>query len=1044
MGSTTQEWPLGWRTWEAPELTSLGRLPMRAPLVPFPDVRAARRGEADRERSPWLASLDGEWEFRLAPCPEAVDPAWLAPGSGEGWSAIAVPGNWTVQGWDRPHYTNVQMPFEARPPLVPADNPTGVYRTTVVVPPDWAGRRIVLHVGGAESVLHVWVDGRFVGMGKDSRLPSEFDITEHVRPGTAAVIACVVVRWSDASYVEDQDHWWMAGLHRSVFLYSTGRTHVADVAITAGLADDRRTGTLSVRTEVGFADEPEPGWRVDAWVEDLRGRRRAVTGELGGDVPWQVGPYVFTGHVVRRSVTVPDVEPWSAEAPHLSRLVVALRDPAGAVREVVTQRIGFRSVEVRDRQLLLNGRATYVRGVNRHDHDPRTGKAVTVEGMRADLVTMKRFGFNAVRCSHYPNDHRFLDLCDELGMWVVDEANLESHALNLSLCHDPRYLATWVERVARMVRRDRNHPSVILWSLGNESGYGAGHDAAAAWVRRVDPSRPLHYEGPLMGRLHAAAPVTDVVCPMYASIDEIVEWSERAADSRRPLILCEYSHAMGGSNGSLADYWDAIEGHDGLQGGFIWEWKDHGLLATTDDGREFFAYGGQFGDTPHDANFVADGLVSPDGVPHPAMWEHLWLARPVRVTARPSKLGSKGRITVTSHLTEVDTSWLAAEWEVTVDGEVVERGPLDVPVLAPGARAKVVVPFDRRRVVPAGAEAHLCVRWRTAARTPWAPKGHVVGWDQLPLPLTSALPAPAVSAGPGAGEPVDPVAWVLTAGDRVLRLDPPVVDLWRAAVDNDGIKLWAGQDDKPLGRWLGWGLHHLRWEVTEADGASGVAVGHGADPDVVVRHRRTVTPVPGGVVVAEHVEVPAAWDDLPRVGVRIELPRTFTEVRWWGLGPHENVPDRLAGATVGRWARSVDEPLPYLMPQDFGLRCGLRWMAIEESGRGRGRLGVVVGGLTPHERDLMGSATRYRPDDLFAARDHTELRPRDATIVALDVAHRGVGTGSCGPDTLARYRVGPGTYEWRWFAAAYRPAVDDPGEVSRRVRASAPPTSPVG
>jgi beta-galactosidase len=378
-------------------------------------------------------------------------------------------------------------------------------------------------------------------------------------------------------------------------------------------------------------------------------------------------------------------------------------------------------------------------------------------------------------------------------------------------------------------------------------------------------------------------------------------------------------------------------------------------------------------------------------------------------------------------------------------------------VLQPGESAKVVVPFDRDRRIPEGSEAHLLVRWRTSARLPWAPKGDVVGWDQLPVALAS-------DASTGIRSACSDARWARTGGTTALRgeqddlvidlegdgftvaLDgevvvqaPPGIELWRGAIDNDGIKLWAGQEHTPLGRWLGWGLHRLHWQVVGAESAPVPSIsseGHGADPDVVVRHTRRIEPASGGVVVHERVEVPDQWDDLPRVGARFELPASFDRVRSLCLGPHENEPDRRSGAVLGRWDRLVDaEPLPYLMPQDFGLRCGLRWMAVEQRGRGR-RLGVVVGGLGPHAADLMGSATRFRPEDLFAARDQTELHARDATVVVLDVAHRGVGTGSCGPDTLPKYRIGPGVHEWRWFLAPYRAGRDDPAEVSRRVRSS--------
>ena len=485
------------RLWADPTHVAVNRLPMRSPLVPYPDAEAARAGGP----SPWVQRLDGEWRFRLAEAPEAVTDADVdGDTDDEGWDRIHVPGNWTVQGYDRPHYTNIRMPFPGPPPAVPAANPTGVYRTTFRVPRAWRGRRIVLHVGGAESQLFVWVNGLAVGSSTDSRLAAEFDVTPYVRAGVNSLV-CVVVRWSAASYVEDQDHWWMAGLHRSVHLRADGPVHLADVRIDAGLADgDLTTGTLRVRATLGLpaGEAIGPGWRVRARLERLDGR--AVLRRDGeADVPYVLGPHRFSGYVADASATVPRIRPWSAEDPQRYRVLVSLVDPQGEVREVVAETVGFRRVEVAGGQLLVNGRAITIHGVNRHDHHPDRGKAVTEDDMRADLLTMKRHNVDAVRCSHYPNDPRFLELCDELGLYVIDEADIESHAHSDWLCRDPRYRQTWLERGSRMVERDKNHACVIAWSLGNEAGYGEHHDAAG----RLDPPVRPEPAAALRGRDHA-------------------------------------------------------------------------------------------------------------------------------------------------------------------------------------------------------------------------------------------------------------------------------------------------------------------------------------------------------------------------------------------------------------------------------------------------------------------------------------------------------------------------------------------------------------
>ena len=1012
--------------WRQPEHTGLNRLPMRSPLVAFPDEGSARQG--DPARSPWYRSLDGRWAFTLVARPEDVTARHVSAATDDrGWRRIDVPANWTLQGTgDLPHYTNVQMPFSGQPPDIPDRNPTGVYRTRFRVPRTWRGRRVILHVGGAESALAVYLNGQLVGTGTDSRLASELDLTPYLVAGDN-VLACVVVRWSAHSYVEDQDHWWMAGLHREVHLEARAPVHVHDVRVDAGLADDLATGVLRVRTTVSFAalDLVAAGWVVTARLETLSGR--GIGRPRSGPVPHVRSPYAFHGHVVDLTSVVPRVRPWSAEVPERYAVLVTLRDPQGAVIEVVRQVVGFRRVEVRDRQLLVNGRAVYLRGVNRHDHHPDRGKAVTFADMRADVLAMKRTNLNAVRGSHYPNDPRFLDLCDEHGLYVIDEADIESHAYNETLCHDPRYRPTWLERGARMVERDKNHPCVILWSLGNEAGYGANVDALAGWIRRYDPSRPLHYEPAIFTRHGATdgwdaqgAAATDIVCPMYPTIAAITEYGASGRGDR-PLVLCEYSHAMGNSNGSLADYWAAIESTPGLQGGFVWEWKDHGLRQRLPDGRERFAYGGQFGDTPNDGNFVADGLMSSDLVPHPAVEELRWVHRPVGVVAsRPA-----GHVRVTNRQAFRGTGWLVASADLLVDGVTVRRARLPRLDLAPGASAVVELPVP---TAPVGAEVAAVVRFALRADEPWAPAGHVVAWDQVVLRRNRAgrgrRSSASLPSGPAVSAVVDAVSGRLSSlvadGTEVLAA-PVDLSLWRAATDNDGFKLMAvrpAPDGGRLNRWLALGLDDLRagsvrvrergpgsWSVQRTL--------RGYDPACEVTHRRRIDIDSIGMRITEEVVVPPLLDDLPRIGAIFAVQPAFEHLRWFGRGPHECYPDRQSSAVVAVWDGPPDE-LPYLVPQEFGLRTDCRWFALEAPALG---LGLRVEALG---RPLHCSAIHHTEQDLYAAADQTELVRRPELHVHVDVAHRGLGTASCGPDTLPEYLVRAGTWRWRWALVPYR------------------------
>jgi beta-galactosidase len=952
------------RPWADPESLALHRLPAHVPL-PRPD--GVRR------------SLSGDWAFTLFETPESIPPSAVVGETPTGGRTVAVPGNWTLQDVaDLPHYTNVQMPFAGPPPSLPQRNPAGVYRRSFTVPAAWRRQQVVLHVAGAESVHAVYLNDTFVGYGTDSRLPSEYDITAVVRPG-ANHVAIVVVRYSAQSYVEDQDQWWMAGLHREVFVEARPLVHIGDIRCDADLRLHDGTGVLSVATTVTFVRPPAPGWQVRTWVETEAGRR--VGKPQIAPVPHEFDlPYVFSGHVARAWWELPKVLPWSAESPNRYRVRVQLVAPDGSTADDSWQLIGFKHVEVRDRQLLVNGQPVWIFGVNRHDHHPDRGKAVTPQDMRDDLVVMRRHNITAVRTSHYPNDSAFYDLCDELGMYVIDEANIESHAYNTSLCNDPRYLATWVARGSRMVQRDINHPCIIVWSLGNESGYGTSHDALAGWIRKHDPSRPLHYEGAVLhdGWEQGGLVATDLVCPMYPTIDRIREFGESGV-GQRPLIMCEYSHAMGNSNGSLADYWRVITTTPGLQGGFVWEWKDHGLRQRLPDGTTRLAYGGQFGDHPHDCNFVADGLVSAELAPHPAMHEVAWVYRPVTVEAARGKRSLR----ITNRQSFSGLERFRATWDLRVGGRAVQSGKLSLPTVAPHSSIEIPLPC----VVPPGdGEAHLSIRFELRRPTWYAPAGHLVGWDQVELRSPARVKRlPAASGSDG-----------VAAVDGLLAA-PIELALFRAPVDNDGFKLMP-----ELSKRIRVGGQALnRWHDAGVDRVPA---------DQLVDHtcRRFVNEGDGSIEYRHVVDVPDALSDLPRIGITFALPAGFSQLRWFGRGPGENYPDRNDGSLLGVW-EGVPDQAPYLVPQEFGLRTDCRWFEFIDPVAGRTvRLDV----LRPHAMHV--SATHFTADDLFAATTETELRPRRELIVHADVAHRGLGTASCGPDVLPQYRIPAGRHEFAY------------------------------
>lgn len=1017
------------KSWELPELTSINTLPPHALAVPFPADAAP---QADHTASPLYQSLSGTWEFKLLPRPEAATAQALAE---DGWAPIRVPGNWTMQGFGTPHYTNVQMPWPNMPPSVPDDNPTGVYRRSFDVPAAWQGRRVVLHIAGCEGACYVYVNGQPVGMSKDSRTPAEYDVTALVRHGAPNELVCVVLRWSDASYVEDQDHWWQSGIHRDVFIYATDTVFLRDYAATTELAADMASATLRLRCTLDRVGEPEEETRVEAQLLAPEGSpvfAAPLTASYSYTQP-RFGVRRFNIPVVELEGRVDAPLLWSAETPHLYTLVITLHGPSGAERHAC--QVGFRSVQVKDRELLVNGRAVMIRGVNRHDHSDTEGKYVSRELMELDVRRMKEFNVNAVRCSHYPNDPYWLDLCDRYGLYVIDEANIEAHAFYFDLCRDPRYTQAWVTRVQNMVARDKNHPSVIIWSLGNESGYGSNHDAAAGLVRGLDPTRPLHYEGAISrwmgGSWEGGTAVTDFICPMYAPIADIVAWAENDNGDTRPLILCEYSHAMGNSNGSLADYWAAFESHRGLQGGFIWEWLDHGIKKTDAQGRTFWAYGGDFGDTPNDVNFVCDGLVWPDREPHPAMFEFKHLIQPVSAALIDA---ASGLIRVTNKQDFVGLGWLRGAWELSVDGAVTARGELPALDAAPGESQAIELDLGADDTP---GERFLTVRFFQRDDTPWAPAGHVVGWDQLALPshVPAAEDTPAaVTVEQGGGTIVlragdlraefDTATGELTsfgAGGANLLRQGPRLNVWRAAVDNDGLKLWD-EERKPLHRWRALGLPELRRELrgirlVENGDAVTVEVAHAASgrgnwDDFTHTHRYTL--LASGELLVEHtVALGEEISDIPRVGVSMVLAPGLEQLEWLGRGPWDNYSDRKASAAVGRWQSTVAaQYVPYVMPQAHGQKTDVRRVALSGGGQG-----LAVAGRPAFEF----SALHLSDDDLYRATHTTDLAPRDEVFLNIDAAQRGLGTMSCGPDTLDQYKLLEREYR---FSFTLRPTAE--------------------
>jgi beta-galactosidase len=980
-------------SWMNPELLQLSRLPMHTTFWSLENAARAlelKRFSVPDEASPWVQVLDGTWNIAVYPNPNVVPLEVLLDDLPSNFSSIPVPSNIQFHGFDTPWYTNVQMPFRHEAPFVPEDNPTAVYRRDFSAPFEWTSKRVVVHFGAAESILMVYLNGEPMGMSKDSRLPAEFDITQHLRFDALNTLVAVVIKWGDVSVIEDQDQWWLSGLPRSVVLHCTPKVYLGDIVAKANL-EPNGSGLLELDIPFGFDIPTAPeGFGVKATLFDGQQQVLELADEIA--VKQNLSFYVSSDFENKRNRAklqgrLETVKAWSAETPHLYTLVVELVNPSGTVTQTTALQLGFKRVEIIGSDLLVNGARVMLRGVNRHEADHKLGRALPFIRMFVDAVLMKEHNFNAVRTSHYPPHPSFLEICDQLGLYVIDEANLESHMHYLELCNDPRYASAFLERVTRMVQRDRNHASVIMWSLGNESGYGAHHDAAAAWVRHAD-SRPVHYESACFIEAKtsglAGARASDVMSLMYASIEQMQLWAS-FPDAKRPFILCEYSHAMGNSNGSLHEYWELFENHPIIQGGFIWEWVDHGLWNSQ---KNHWNYGGDYGEIPHDGNFCADGLIQPDRTPHPAMREVKYLQQPVAVRLLEQK-DNTIQLEIKNKNWFSSLSWLHGTWERLADGVSVAQGELPELEVAPQTTQVLTLELPDH----SAAEHHLNLYFHTKENTAWADAGHLVAWQQLELQKTvqvnQVIPSKALS-------------WKV--GEVTALKKAPQLCLFRAPIDNDGIYTVPLRPEMVLNKWLAWGLEQeFKVETTERaetqleNGQTALEqtkkYSSNTIPDLAIVKSRVV-----GSRFEYDIWVNPTCDDLPRIGIELHLDTSLENLRYFGLGAEETYPDRKTGAMLGVYTSTVTQQyFPYIMPQETGHHEQTRWLELTNQ--------TGAGLRFSSETPFGFNALHYTTHDLYKALHTSDLTPRAEVILHLDAAMRGLGTGSCGPDTREAYLV---------------------------------------
>ena len=996
------------RDWENQNVIHQNVVEAHAPLHAFHSSEAARYQQV----SEFQKLLNGEWLFQLFSKPEMVPNNCVeADFNDSNWSIITVPSNWQLQGYDKPIYTNVKYPFADKPPFVPQDNPTGVYRTTFDVPEVWLGRKQTITFDGVNSAFHLWCNGTWIGYSQDSRLPAEFDISEYLVAGKNQ-LTVMVLRWSDGSYLEDQDMWWLSGIFRDVTLLSKPKVSIRDVTVSTDLDACFNHGTLKVVTHLSRQSE---NYRVQVQLFDaqLAPVTEPQIASFGQRVIDEKG---VAQDIAEQQITVRSPHKWNAESPYLYRVVISLLNNKGEVLDNEAYQVGFRVVEISDGQLKLNGEPLLIRGVNRHEHHPEKGHAVSFEDMLVDIKLLKQNNFNAVRTAHYPNHPHWYELCDQYGLYVVDEANIETHGqFPMSrLSNDNSWLNAYMRRMTRMVERDKNHPSIIIWSLGNESGIGSHHHAMYQWTKLKDPTRPVQYEGG-----GADTDATDIIAPMYARVNEdvlipdapdavpklsIKKWLSMP-NEQRPLILCEYAHAMGNSLGSFDKYWQAFREYPRLQGGFIWDWVDQGLTKVDDKGAKYWAYGGDFGDQINDRQFCINGLMFPDRTPHPSLFEvkkahQFYQFSRVNDSLLPEPLTI--RVISENLFTASDAETLC--WTITENGYVIASG--EVPLEVEAKSSKLLTLLDTIPTPKVGCDYFLNIEVILNQAKSWADKDFVVATEQLPLDSAMQLQN-VISTATKAPELAETDANIMVIGENFtiqINKQQGVISKWfvegenklvqgpkdnffRAPLDNDIGTSEADCIDPNawVTRWKMAGIPDLTVKCLSIEAVSyshevGVLVkfGHYFGDDLLIStYWRYAFNEQGKVTIDVDVNVAKSLPSLPRVGMELILADTPNEVSWFGRGPHENYPDRILSAHMGRYSSSVDAMhTPYIFPSENGLRCDVKEARIGD---------LSVSG------DFNLAVSRYSQSNVAQAKHSNELIDEQQLYVRLDALHMGVG-----------------------------------------------------
>jgi len=1032
---------VGWQEkdipdWENLSVNTINTGKPHATMVSFPDNVATRN--AGWRESENVMSLDGKWKFSFANTP-AERPYWFFKDDYDirSWSDIEVPSTWEREGYGIPYYVNIGYSFKKNPPFIDhSDNPVGSYKRSFILPSGWRKKEIFLTFDGVSSAFYVWVNGEQVGYSEDSKTTAEFNITHFLKRGKNTV-AVEVYRYCDGSYLEGQDFFRLSGIQRSVWLHARPVTYIRDFFSRATLVNNYTDGHLDLTVELANAGKRPADLRLEAGLYDGAAK---ILGEI------RDADAVEGTAQLNLNAELQNVNPWSAESPMLYTLVLTLADSRGRVLESVSSQIGFRTTEVKGTQFLINGKVVLLKGTNMHEHDPVNGHTIDEALMLKDIRLMKMHNINAVRTSHYPQPERFYELCDQYGLYLIDEANIESHGIGYdkdqTLAGKPEWLDQHMLRTSRMVERDKNHPSVIIWSLGNEAGDGQNFVATYKWIRERDKTRPVQYERAekITGTTEWH---TDIWCPMYPSIEELEQYAQNAGKPgyERPLIMCEYAHSMGNSTGNLQDYWDVIEKYDILQGGFIWDWVDQGMLETNEEGEEYYAYGGDYGEleAPSDGNFCCNGLVGPDRTPHPALDEVKKVYQYVKFT--PADM-TKGLVTITNKYDFTNLSLFNINWEVLADGVLYNSGHLGQIELGPDSSSTEEIPFGTITPEP-GVEYYLNLYLSRADEWGIIPQDQQYASEQILLPFhAEAAPAGADNLAlvniqtegsdlMVAGEDFTVVFDMSAGGMKSFRADGqellrtgPRPDFWRAPTDND----YGNGMEKRNADWKDAGPGAvLKSAQISQPGMNNAVIRFTFD--IPGQNNRKIASLVTAYLVHGDGAVDVSFsltktdlklEEIPRVGMQITMPDRFTDLAWYGRGPHENYADRKTSAFVGLYESTVAEQyVPYVRPQENGYKTDARWLTVTDNNgiglrfEGSPVFSFAAMNYLHDDFESPGNLSTYRPDAKLVNTHIDDVRPHDLVCVNIDYGQMGVGgDNSWGARTHEKYCLRDTRYDY--------------------------------